>query len=165
MRQTASAQALSDLQQGRSAAGHDAARAFVVTTAGAREAFWVDDAAFEKWWTAGGGEHLPDWSQYGSGAELADLFDEAQRGGVITGDAGIAVHVYGDDDEDGSGFFVVLNNRGDAERALGLTTGWQELLHLDDLSPRERCRAYLEEICTIANFVLAQLTVVPADRG
>ena len=142
--------------------------AFVVATDHAPGSFHLDDDAFDHWFAAKGGlddvdevpDWLPDWIEDGAGAALTRLFGKADRAAVIVGDPEVTLHVCGDDDGETSGFYVILHNRSGAQTALGLTSGWQELLHLDDLAPRERARAYLEEICVIANFTLAKLQVV-----
>lgn len=140
--------------------------AFIVVTDHRPVTFQVVEEAFGRW-IAGKGdpdgadppEWLPDWADGEAGARLTRLFLDAKCHGVIDGDPDIEVNVYGDDDGETSGFYVILSNRAGGQTALGLTSGWQELLHLDDLPPRRRVRAYLDEICTIVNFTLAKLQV------
>ncbi|MBS9534082.1 hypothetical protein KIH27_10850 [Mycobacterium sp. M1] len=155
---------------------------FTVTAGRRPLTYRVDDDAFKHWFAGraaqaeaaddtdgpdadepGVPDWLPDWMEYGAGARMAQLALDAWRAGVLGGDPDVQLTVCGDDDGETSGFYVILNNRAGAQTALGLTSGWQELLHLDDLSPRQRARAHLEEICAIANFTLAKLQVSPTS--
>lgn len=145
--------------------------AFIVAADHRSTTFGIDDAAFEAWFAGHGdadgaaaepAEWLPDWSECGAGATLARVFGDARRHGVVTGDPDVELNIYGDDDGETSGFCVILSNRAGLQTALGLTSGWQEVLHLDELPRRRQARAYLEEVCAIANFTLANLQVFAA---
>ena len=143
--------------------------AFIVATDRAPDTFRIDDDAFERWMVGKDDtdlddpdaepDWLPDWIEYGAATALAQLFADAWTNAVVTGDPDVKLNVYADDDQETDGFYVILNNHVGAQTSLGITSGWQELLHLEDMPPRERARAYLEEICVIANSTLAQLHV------
>jgi hypothetical protein len=132
---------------------------FVVGTAAGLRQFAINEAAFDRWVAAKGDElefEIPNRRDDSPGGRVADLFYEALQGAVVDGDPRIEVNVYGDDDWETSGYHVVVRNRSGDQCRVGITAGWTELPWVDklDLSPRDQARAYLQDICGVANEVI-----------
>lgn len=133
--------------------------AYWVMVNGTLTAFSVDGDAFAEWAAAEGNElayHLPDSADASPGLTLSELVYRALSAGVITGDSGIELNIHGH--ADGAGFSVRLNNRVGRQIFVGLTRGRHELgWPPNGLAPSECARYYLQEICCIANSLLADL--------
>ena len=135
----------------------DGAPAFVANAHGACTRFYVDDDAFHRWVADDGdelGDKLPDPSDDGAGSVLSDLVYEALSVGVLVGDPSLELNVHGD----GVGYLVRLNNVTGRQQSVGLTRGRQELLWpLNELSPCDGTRGYLQQVCDVANSILNDL--------
>lgn len=147
-----------------------AAPAFTVTLADARPTlFNVDEDAFTRWCDAKGEElacEIPTRTNPRAGAALSDLFYDAKEAAVILGDNAVELSVYGDDDEEVSGFYAVLKNTVGSQRLIGLTSGWTEVPRIDDATDaRQAAREHLEEICTVANDVLRAVGANPGTTA
>lgn len=140
------------------------APAFTVTLNAAQVTlFSVDEAAFDRWCAAKGDElecEVPKWTDPSAGAALSDLFHDAQKAGVIQGDASFELQVNGDDDAEVSGFYAVLKNAVGDQRLIGLTSGWTEVPFVgEDIDARQGAREHLDEVCAVANVVLRTIGV------
>lgn len=137
------------------------APAFVVGAHDTRTAFGIDDDALADWVADEGDElggKLPDPSDDGAGSALSDLVYEVLSAGVLVGDPRIELNVH----SDGAGYLVRLNNVAGHQRLVGLTRGRQELLWpLNELSPSENVRHYLQQVCDVANELLNDLLIAP----
>ncbi len=127
--------------------------------------FSIDDEAFTRWCDAKGEElacEIPTRTNPRAGAALSDLFHNAKDAAVILGDNAFDLDVYGDDDEDVSGFYAVLKNNVGNQRLVGLTSGWTEVPRVEDATDaRLGAREHLDEICTVANDVLRAVAGSP----
>lgn len=144
--------------------------AFTVTLAAAQiTLFSLDEAAFTRWCDAKGDElecDVPTRSNPSAGAALSDLFHSAKDAAVIIGDNAFELDVYGDDDDENSGFYAVLKNVTGGQRLVGLTSGWTEVPRVDDGDDARRsAREHLDEICTVANDVLRAVGVNPTPAA
>lgn len=85
--------------------------------------------------------------------------DSAADAGVLRGDPAVELWVHGSDDPNGSGFYVILGNKGGAQNGLRLTSGWIELWWHDEYADSaSRALDYLQTICTHADALLDKLT-------
>ncbi|SFQ31851.1 hypothetical protein [Amycolatopsis rubida] len=131
--------------------------------------FAVDEAAFELWisrsdeWEG----RLPDRAAEAPGHDLSDLLYDALARNVLTGDPRVELQVIGDDDSDSAGYHVVLHNKHGDQRLVGITSGWSELdFPADENKPlSDAARFHLDQVCTVANFLLAALgtSLAPAN--
>ncbi len=124
--------------------------------------FSVDTAAFTRWVAGQEDEFdtiaLPNLSEGAAGAALSDLIHQAVEAAVIVGDPGLALVVHGDDDCEGSGFYVLLSNRGGRADLLQLTGGWRRLWsHPEQTADHQRALDYLSAVCGEANTLLDSL--------
>ncbi len=151
-----------DTRSGGSVAGsapQEPGMAFAILTVGTRpEPFRIDDAAFDAWCQDKGDElecDMPDWRSERPGADLSSMVLEACEHGVITGDRRLRLDCFGDDDTDGSGFYVMVRNRCGPQQWTHLTSGWNELeVAREGFDPRGQARDYLDTVCLLANEVI-----------
>lgn len=131
--------------------------AFSVTAHGSPMTFDIDDDAFATWVADEGDgltQRLPPSGTETPGSTLSDLVYAALSAGALVGDPGLELNVHGD----GVGYLLRLNNAGGRQQLVGLTRGWHELERPpEDLSPSERARYCLQQICDIANTLLSDL--------
>ena len=142
---------------------------FVVTAAGRPERYRIDEAAFEKW-CAGHGEDLdceiPDLLVEYAGAALSRLAYSALEAEVIVGSPDLRLDVNGDDDSDGPGFYVLLHNADLRTQRIWLTSNWNEVGRTPEgIAAAEAARYYLDEICAIANGIIATMAGAEAGQG
>lgn len=140
------------------------APAFTVTlTATQVTLFSINEEAFDRWCAAKADElecDVPKWTDPGAGSALSDLIHDALHAGVIIGDPSFDLQVNGDDDAEVSGFYAVLKNAAGDQRLIGLTSGWTEVLRVDDgTDARQSAHEHLDEICNVANSVLRAIGV------
>ncbi|GAT02512.1 hypothetical protein [Mycolicibacterium fortuitum] len=130
--------------------------------------FRIDAAAFGRWSEAKREElecEIPTRADPRAGEMLAALLNDARNAGVIVGANAIELNVHGDDDEEASGFYVVLNNTSGNQRLIGLTSGWTEVLRIEEVIDAAACaREHLDEVCRVANNVLEALETTPPQR-
>lgn len=133
--------------------------AFVIAANGTLKAFSINDHTFAAWIADKGDElarHLPTLGDACPGSTLANLVYQALSAHVLIGDPGIELNIHGL--AEGAGYFVRLNNRAGRQNSVGLTRGWHELHRPpNDLTPGDRARHYLLQVCCIANSLLADL--------
>ncbi|ATY17141.1 hypothetical protein CU254_41940 (plasmid) [Amycolatopsis sp. AA4] len=128
--------------------------------------FAVDEAALTQWvsrpedWEG----RLPDRAAEAPGDDLSVLVCDALAQHVLTGDPRIDLQVIGDDDSDSAGYRVVLHNKHGDQRLVGITSGWSELDFPADENTAlaEAARFHVDQVCTAANSVLAELETSPA---
>ncbi|MCV7339396.1 hypothetical protein [Mycobacterium haemophilum] len=139
----------------------DGAPAFVITAKGALRRFGIDDDAFAAWVAAEDDElahYLPAPGFAPSGSTLSELVYRALSAHVVVGDPGIELNIH--DHADGARYLVRLNNRVGRQPLVGLTRGCHELRWPpNDLTPSDEARHYLQEVCRIANALLADLPI------
>ncbi|WP_157777882.1 hypothetical protein [Nocardia terpenica] len=120
--------------------------------------FAVDEHALATWVD----EHhddldgcVPDDMHEAPGTAVADLVSNAVAAGVLVGDPDLELQVNGDDDWDGSGFYVILHNRHGRQRMVGLTAGWTEFDFPDERLPlMDGIRDCLGQVVSAANSLL-----------
>ncbi|QIS09899.1 hypothetical protein [Nocardia arthritidis] len=120
--------------------------------------FAVDEHALANWVD----EHhddldacVPDDMHEAPASAVSDLVSDAVAARVLVGDPDLELQVNGDDDSDGSGFYVILHNRHGRQRMVGLTTGWTEFSFPDKHLPLiDRIRDSLDQVLSTANSLL-----------
>ncbi|MFN6548179.1 hypothetical protein [Mycolicibacterium nivoides] len=130
--------------------------------------FSIDATAFDRWSEAKGEElecMIPTRTDPHAAERLVELLNDAKNTGVIVGDKALELNVHWDDEEDVSGFYVVLNNTSGSQRLIGLTSGWTEVLRIETVTDAAACaRDHLDEVCRVANTVLETLKTAPPQR-
>lgn len=112
-------------------------------------------------------------SEYPS-RDLSCLVCTAIEHHALTGDPRLHLAVYEGDDDESTGYYVVLRNEFGDQRLIGITSGWTELSFVDAATTlADQAREYLTEICAVANTLLglasrvdhapAAITVLAAD--
>lgn len=127
--------------------------------------FALDEEALAKWVD----EHhdeldgaVPNEMHEAPGNAVSDLVSDAVEAGALVTDPDLELQVNGDDDSDGSGFYVILHNRHGRQRMIGLTTGWTEFHFPDKHLPLiDGIRHCLEQVVSAAN----NLLIIVAGRS
>lgn len=139
------------------------APAFTVTFAEPITPFAIDEAAFDQWIAGKDPEdlaiELPSSQSEAPSRDRDRLIAAASEKCVTQSDPRLELHVFGDEDEDGSGYHVFVANRTPAMPLIQLSPGWVELNLTDPSSPAEEsAREYLQAVIDRANHVLTTLT-------
>ncbi|MFF2088538.1 hypothetical protein ACFVVM_32545 [Nocardia sp. NPDC058176] len=133
--------------------------------------FRIDDDALVRWVSrtldenTGRFPDLPSVDDERPGSRLAALVEDAMDLGVLDGDRWIDLVVFGEDDDAGPGFYILVRSAGHNGAATGLSTGWTELeLHdadADQVPSRfdmvSIVSFYLDQVCEQANRALASI--------
>lgn len=132
--------------------------AYHITFDGPVTLFGINDDAFDRWIAESDPDYLclpSRWSENPS-ADLYRLFDEAQESGVIISDIRLELQLCGDEDSDGSGFWVHVANRGKGPQ-IALLAGWSEVEYPDENAEfAAAAREQLAHVISHANSILPQ---------
>lgn len=124
--------------------------------------FGVDESALQSWLREAEPEDfelsLPSTdSQYPS-RDLSGLVCDALDNGALIGDPRLRLTVYEGDDDESTGYYVVLHNVIGDQRCIGITSGWTELDFAEPTAALgDQAREYLSMVCAVANTLLANV--------
>ncbi|MDM2164697.1 hypothetical protein PP352_21340 [Mycobacteroides abscessus] len=135
--------------------------AFVITFDAPVTLFAINDEAFNKWIAESDPDEgywsLPSTNSENPSGDVYRMLDEAEENGVITSDPRLELQFRGDEDTDGSGYWVFVANRAGEQRQIALSAGWSELDYPDDDADlADAAREQLARVINQANSVLPQ---------
>lgn len=137
------------------------APAFRITFACPVTPFAINEEAFGRWCAEIDPDDadclLPHRNNESPSSDLYRLITEAEEAGALTSDPRLELQVFGDEDADGSGFWVSVANRAPGHGTVALSAGWAQLHYTEQGTDfPTAARTQIEHVISQANSVLPQ---------